>query len=143
MYIDFPNLSPIAFSLGPLSLRWYALAYLIGIVSAWILTSKNIKKYNIDISANQLEDIVFYTTLGVILGGRLGYVLCYGSDYFWKHPLQILSVWNGGMSFHGGIIGVILGLLYFSKKNIGRNMWCNFSCLLWYFVFFFALLPEM
>ena len=116
MYIDFPNVSPIAFSIGPFALRWYALAYLVGIVVAWVLTDKNIKKYNINISKNQLEDIVFYATLGVILGGRLGYVLCYGSDYFWKHPLQILFVWNGGMSFHGGIVGVILGLLYFSKK---------------------------
>lgn len=117
MYVDFPNLSPIAFSIGPFSLRWYALAYLFGIIVAWILVNRTIKKHNISISQTQLEDIVFYVTLGIILGGRLGYVLCYGSDYFLKHPFQILAVWNGGMSFHGGIIGVILGLLYFSKKS--------------------------
>ena len=116
MYIDFPNLSPIAFSIGGFGLRWYAIAYLVGIISAWILTRRNIKKYNIDISDAQLDDMVFYVTLGIILGGRLGYVCCYGDGYFIKYPSEILAIWHGGMSFHGGIVGVILGLLYFSYK---------------------------
>ena len=116
MYIDFPNLSPIAFSIGGFGLRWYAIAYLVGIISAWILTRRNIKKYNIDISDAQLDDMVFYVTLGIILGGRLGYVCCYGNGYFTKYPSEILAIWHGGMSFHGGIVGVILGLLYFSYK---------------------------
>ena len=87
MYIDFPNISPIAFSIGPFSLRWYALAYLMGILSAWFLTNKNIKKYNLNISNVMLDDLVFYVTLGIILGGRLGYVLFYGNSYFLKNPL--------------------------------------------------------
>lgn len=117
MYIDFPKISPIALSIGPFDLRWYALAYLFGIIIAWILTKKNIKKYDLGISNAQLDDLAFYTTLGIILGGRIGYVCCYGRDYFFSHPLQIFAIWNGGMSFHGGIAGVILGLFYFSYKE--------------------------
>ena len=117
MYIDFPNVSPVAFYIGNFGLRWYALAYLTGIISAWYLTKINIKKYNIGISDEELDDLVFYTTLGIILGGRLGYVFCYGSDYFFKNFLEIFAIWNGGMSFHGGIVGVIAGLFYFSYKT--------------------------
>ena len=116
MYIDFPEISPVIFSFGFFSLRWYALAYLAGIISAWILVKKNIAKYNIDISSEQLDDMVFYTTLGIILGGRIGYVLCYGGDYFLKNPSEILAIWHGGMSFHGGIVGVIAGLWYVCYK---------------------------
>ena len=116
MYLDFPNFSPIAIQIGSFGLRWYALAYLVGIISAWWLTKRNIDKYNLGISNTQLDDLVFYTTLGIILGGRIGFVCCYGSDYFWKNPLEIFAIWHGGMSFHGGIAGVILGLFYFSHK---------------------------
>ncbi len=117
MYIDFPNISPIALSIGPFDLRWYALAYLFGIIIAWILIKKNIDKYDLGISNQQLDDLAFYSTLGIILGGRIGYICCYGKDYFFNNPLQIFAIWNGGMSFHGGIVGVILGLFYFSHKE--------------------------
>lgn len=117
MYIDFPNISPIALEIGPLQLRWYALAYLFGILSAWFLTKRNIARFNLGISSAQLDDLVFYTTLGIILGGRLGYVICYGNNFFWQHPLEIFAVWHGGMSFHGGIVGVILGLYCFARKE--------------------------
>jgi phosphatidylglycerol:prolipoprotein diacylglycerol transferase len=116
MYIDFPDISPVMFSIGPFSLRWYAMAYLVGIISAWFLTKKNIDRYNLGISSEQLDDLVFCTTLGIILGGRIGYIVCYGDGYFWHHPSEIIAVWHGGMSFHGGIIGVILGLFYFAHK---------------------------
>lgn len=116
MYFDFPAISPVIFSIGPFALRWYAMAYLAGIVAAWILTKRNIKKYNLGISAEQLDDLVFYTTLGIILGGRLGYVICYGDGYFWHNPAEILAVWHGGMSFHGGITGVIVALYCFARK---------------------------
>ena len=117
MFIDFPSISPVALAIGPFALRWYALAYLVGILSAWFLTKRNIDKYNIDIKSSQLDDLVFYTTLGIILGGRLGYVFFYGKDYFWHNPIEIFAVWHGGMSFHGGIAGVILALYYFAKKE--------------------------
>lgn len=117
MYIDFPNISPVAFTIGVFSIRWYALAYLLGILSAWYFTKHNIKKYNLGITSNQLDDLVFYTTLGILLGGRLGYVLFYGNGYFLRNPAEIFAVWHGGMSFHGGIIGVILALYLFSRKE--------------------------
>lgn len=116
MYIDFPNISPVAFSIGSFLIRWYALAYLFGILSAWGLTKRNIAKYDLGISSVQLDDLVFYTTLGIIFGGRLGYVFCYGDGYFWHYPLDIFAIWRGGMSFHGGIVGVILGLYLFARK---------------------------
>ncbi len=116
MYFDFPDISPVIFSIGPFALRWYAMAYLAGIVIAWLLTSRNIKKYNLGISTEQLDDLVFYTTLGIILGGRLGYVICYGDGYFWHYPAEIFAVWHGGMSFHGGITGVIIALYCFAHK---------------------------
>lgn len=117
MYIDFPDISPVIFSIGPFSLRWYALAYLTGIITAWFLVKRNIAKYKIDFSNAQLDDLVFYTTLGIILGGRLGYVLCYGKGYFWQNPAEILAIWHGGMSFHGGIAGVIAALFCFARKE--------------------------
>ena len=117
MFFEFPNISPIVFSIGPFALRWYALAYLVGIISAWFLVYGNIKKYKLEITSEQLDDLVFYITLGIILGGRLGYVICYGNDYFWQNPSEIFAIWHGGMSFHGGIVGVILGILYFAKKH--------------------------
>lgn len=117
MFIEFPNISPIAFSFGPIVLRWYALSYLAGIISAWVLIKRNIKKYHIEMNATQLDDLIFYATLGIIFGGRLGYILCYGQGYFWHNPLEIFAIWHGGMSFHGGVIGVIFSLYYFSRKE--------------------------
>lgn len=114
--IAYPDISPIIFSIGPLVIRWYSMAYLLGIISAWYLISKNIKKYNLPISKQNLEDLVFYVTLGIILGGRLGYVLFYGTDVFLKNPLEIFAIWHGGMSFHGGIIGVIIATYLCSRK---------------------------
>ena len=112
MGFDFPVISPVAFSIGGLAIRWYSLAYLLGIIAAWFLTLKMIKKYNLPLSKQQIEDAVFFTTLGIIVGGRLGYVLFYGGNFFWHNPLQILAIWHGGMSFHGGAVGAVLGLLY-------------------------------
>ena len=131
MYIDFPDISPVIFSIGPFSFRWYAMAYLAGIVAAWLLTKRNIAKYNLGITNEQLDDLVFYTTLGIILGGRIGYVVCYGDGYFWKHPSEIIAVWHGGMSFHGGIAGVIVGYTALShiSSAIVRKMFAAFLLL--------------
>lgn len=119
---DFPSISPIIFSVGGFSLRWYSMAYLVGIVAAWVLAWRMIKKFSLPISRQQLEDAVFFTTLGIILGGRLGYVLFYGEDYFWRNPLQILAIWRGGMSFHGGAVGAVLGLWYVAHSR-KINFW--------------------
>ena len=116
MYFDFPDIDPVIFSIGAFSLRWYAMAYLAGIIISWILLKRNIKKYHLGISSEQLDDLVFYTTLGIILGGRFGYIICYGDGYFWRNPAEILAVWHGGMSFHGGIVGVIIALFCYARK---------------------------
>lgn len=115
--LEFPSVSPIIFSVGPLAIRWYSMAYLAGIVIAWFLATKSVKKYQLPISKENLENAVFYATLGIILGGRLGYVLFYGSGEFWQNPLQILAIWQGGMSFHGGAVGAVLGLYYTSHLS--------------------------
>ena len=114
--LEYPDISPIIFSLGPIVIRWYSMAYLVGIISAWLLIKRNVKQNNIPLTKENIEDLVFDVTMGIILGGRLGYVLFYGTSVFWEHPLQILAIWNGGMSFHGGIVGVILALWYFSHQ---------------------------
>lgn len=116
MGIEFPNISPIIFSIGPIDIRWYSMAYLVGILAAWFLTLRNVKKYNLPFTSRHIEDLAFYATIGVILGGRAGYVLFYGGNAFINNPLQIFAVWNGGMSFHGGIAGVILAMWIFAKK---------------------------
>lgn len=118
----YPEISPIIVQIGPLALRWYSMAYLFGILFGWWLAAKRIKKYQIPLTKNNLEDIVFYFTLGIILGGRLGYVLAYGTEKFWLNPLEIFAVWHGGMSFHGGIVGVIIAM-YLAAKHV------NFSFL--------------
>ncbi len=114
--LHYPDISPVMFSIGPLDIRWYSMAYLFGIIAAWFLVRLNIKKYNLAIDKHALEDLVFYVTLGIILGGRMGYVLFYGTDAFWSNPLEIFAIWHGGMSFHGGIIGVIIALWYGARK---------------------------
>ena len=98
--LEFPDISPIMFSIGPVAVRWYSMAYLFGILAGWYLINRNVKKYDLGLSRTNVEDMVFYLTLGIILGGRLGYVLFYGKGYFWENPLRILEIWQGGMSFH-------------------------------------------
>ena len=114
--IDYPQISPIMFAIGSIAIRWYSMAYLFGIVAGWFLVLRNVKKYGLGLDKNQVEDLVFYVTLGIILGGRLGYAIFYGGKVMWENPLHILEIWKGGMSFHGGVAGVIISLLFFAKK---------------------------
>lgn len=114
-YLVFPQIDPVIVHLGPISLRWYGLMYLIGFVAAWFLAKKRLPRtqWNQD----QLSDLLFYGFLGVILGGRIGYVFFYQLDYFLQDPLYLFKIWTGGMSFHGGLIGVLLALVYFARKT--------------------------
>lgn len=114
--IPYPEISPIAFSLGPLAIRWYSLAYLFGILIAWFLIIKNSKKYNLGYDANHIEDLAFFVTMGIVIGGRLGYAIFYGGSEMWLKPWRLLEIWKGGMSFHGGICGVIIATLLYTKK---------------------------
>ena len=114
--LDFPQISPIMFSIGSLDIRWYSMAYLIGIILGWWLINRNVKKYNLKLTKENIEDFVFYLTLGIVVGGRLGYVLFYGGTAFGMNPLQVFEVWKGGMSFHGGALGVIAATYLFARK---------------------------
>ena len=114
--LDFPQISPIMFSVGPLDIRWYSMAYLLGILIGWWLLGRNVKKNDLKLTKENMEDFVFYITLGIVIGGRLGYVLFYGGSAFWMNPLQVFEVWKGGMSFHGGALGVIAASYLFARK---------------------------
>ena len=115
MGLAYPEISPILVQIGPLAIRWYALAYLLGIVLGWGLIKHICRKYGFKLEKNQLEDLVFYITLGIILGGRFGYVAFYGEKII-QHWYEVFEIWKGGMSFHGGAIGVIVALFCFARR---------------------------
>ena len=109
------NFDPVAFQFLSLEVRWYSLAYISGIILGWLYCKKKLIKDKI--LSNLFDDFITYVIIGIILGGRLGYVFFYNLNYYLQNPIEIFMVWNGGMSFHGGVIGVIVGALFFSKKN--------------------------
>lgn len=117
----YPNINPeiIGFEIGGLhlSIRWYGLFYVLSFILAWIFYRKLLKYRQIELNRDQYESIIFAIMLGVILGGRLGYVLFYNLPYYLSHPLQIFAVWEGGMSFHGGALGVMIAGYIFVKKH--------------------------
>ncbi|MBI0476986.1 prolipoprotein diacylglyceryl transferase [Sphingomonas sp. MA1305] len=110
------GLRPVAFSLGPLPIRWYSLAYITGIVLGWGYLLRLLRRPAAPMSRAQADDLVFYATLGVIIGGRLGYVLFYG-PWMLLQPWSILKLWDGGMSFHGGAVGVSLAIVLFARRH--------------------------
>ena len=111
------HVSPVALSLGIFDLRWYSLGYLAGIFIGYWYLLKLIKQPGAPLARRHADDLVFYSSLGIILGGRLGYVLFYNLGYYLQNPLSILKLWDGGMSFHGGVIGVTIGILYLARKE--------------------------
>ena len=113
--IAFPEIDPIIFQIGPFAIRWYALAYIAGLVIGWRLMMRLARKPGSNVTDKQVDDFLIWATLGVILGGRLGYVLFYKPAYFLANPTEIFMVWHGGMSFHGGLIGSILAAVIFAK----------------------------
>ncbi len=112
-----PNIDPVAFSIGPLAVRWYGLMYLAGFGAAWLLGNLRIRKGLSPVTRSAFEDLIFYGVLGVIAGGRLGYVLFYKPGYYAAHPLEIFYVWQGGMSFHGGLLGVMAAMAFAARKH--------------------------
>ncbi len=120
--LHYPNVNPIAFTLGPLKVHWYGIMYLFGFVMAWLLASWRARKPNSGWTTEQVSDLIFYAALGVILGGRIGYMLFYDLPGFLHNPLVILRVWDGGMSFHGGMLGVFIALWLYSVK-LKRSVW--------------------
>jgi len=111
------GLDPIALQLGPLALRWYSLAYIVGILAAWWLLMRMVQRPGSPMTASQVDDLITWATLGVILGGRLGYVLFYNPGQYLDDPLAALKLWEGGMSFHGGLAGVILAMLLYARSQ--------------------------
>ena len=112
-----PNIDPIAFSIGPLAVRWYGLMYLAGFAAAWWLGLRRIAKGMAPVTRAQFDDLLFLAVLGVILGGRLGYVLFYKPGYYAAHPLEIFAVWQGGISFHGGLLGVMGAMALAARRH--------------------------
>jgi phosphatidylglycerol:prolipoprotein diacylglycerol transferase len=124
--LNFPQIDPVALHIGPLSLKWYGLAYVAGLLFAWWYMRKLVVNERLwgparagmkPITPTMLDDAMFWGALGVIIGGRLGYVLFYKPGDYLSNPLEILAVWQGGMSFHGGFLGVLLGVFFYARRN--------------------------
>lgn len=113
--LPYPSINPIALQLGPLAIRWYGVMYLITFVVGYFFVKKFLRERNWKVDKNFLSDITLTMLLGVVLGGRLGYILFYNLPVYLKNPLDILKVWEGGMSFHGGVLGVIIALAILAK----------------------------
>lgn len=118
-FLAYPNIDPVAFAIGPFAVRWYGLAYIAGFVVAAMVMRGLIRRWEIDLSDDDLLDIVLASVIGLLVGARIGYVLFYGAGTYWDDPLSILAVWDGGMSFHGGLAGLLLaGWLVARRKSI-------------------------
>ncbi len=115
--LPFPNFDPVLLHLGPISIRWYALAYIVGLLIGWWGMRRLVRRPPPVATLLQVDDFLTWATLGVILGGRLGYILLYQPGLYFAHPLYILQVWNGGMSFHGGLTGVVIAIILFCRRE--------------------------
>ena len=120
--LTFPEFDPIMFELGPLKIRWYGMMYVIGFVAGWWLARRRSRQPGSPITAEQVDDLVFYAMLGVILGGRIGYALVYGREFLFSDPLYLFKITEGGMSFHGGLVGVMLAMWWIGRR-FGLTIW--------------------
>ena len=139
------NLNPILFDFGLIAIRWYSLAYVAGILIGWWLGKRIIiKKFensSKQINANEFDDLITYLIISIIVGGRLGYVIFYNFKYYISNPLNIVKIWEGGMSFHGALIGIIVGTYLFSfKKNYQRLLYWTLLHVSLLLVFFLVVL---
>jgi phosphatidylglycerol:prolipoprotein diacylglycerol transferase len=122
LLIAFPVFDPVAIAIGPIVIRWYALAYIFGIVLGWLYARALLKTERLwdgpaPMTLVQLDDFILWVTVGIILGGRTGYVLFYNFAFFVQHPVEILELWKGGMSFHGGFLGCVAAVIWFARAN--------------------------
>ncbi|MDR6430485.1 phosphatidylglycerol:prolipoprotein diacylglycerol transferase [Brucella pseudogrignonensis] len=130
--LAFPNIDPIIFSIGPFAVHWYGLGYVIGIMFAWWYGKKLLRNHRLwannqpPMKPEALDDFVIWAALGVVIGGRLGYVLFYNPAYYFSNPLAIPAVWDGGMSFHGGILGTTIAMIWFARSR-GIKVWSMFD----------------
>ena len=120
--IPFPDIDPVLIHIGPLAIRWYALAYIAGLTLGWryiirLVSSPKLWKGPVPVTPLQIDDALLWAAFGVILGGRIGYVLVYDLPQYIAHPFEIIAVWHGGMSFHGGALGTLIGLGIFARRQ--------------------------
>lgn len=118
--LSYPQIDPVALALGPLRVHWYGLMYLVGFLGGWWLGRRRAARPDSGWTLQQVDDLVFFTVLGVILGGRLGYVLFYNLPQLLRDPLMLFRIWEGGMSFHGGLLGVLTAMFWFAHKHQRR-----------------------
>lgn len=115
--LPYPEIDPVALSLGPLTVHWYGLTYLTGLAFAWWLAARRTRQPWSPVKREQVDDLIFYAALGVVLGGRMGYAIFYGGEHLLKDPLWLFRVWEGGMSFHGGFLGVLFAMYLFARRH--------------------------
>ena len=115
--LPYPQIDPVLVEIGPIAIRWYALAYIVGILLAWRYCRWLTTKSPSGLEAKDMDDLLLWATLGVVLGGRLGYIVFYNPGYYLENPLQILVLWQGGMAFHGGLIGVLVAIGLFARSR--------------------------
>src|SRR5215207_8435319 len=120
--LPFPAIDPVLVQIGPFALRWYALAYITGILLGWVYARAIIRRESLwggkaPMTVGDFDDFVLWVTLGVILGGRIGYVLFYNPAYFAAHPSEAVQLWKGGMSFHGGFLGCVIAVVLFARHR--------------------------
>ncbi len=120
--LTYPEIDPVIFAIGPLKIRWYGLMYVIGFLLAWWLAKRRSQRSDSPVTPEQVDDLVFYGMLGVILGGRIGYALVYGFDQLISDPLYLIKITEGGMSFHGGLVGVLIAMWLYGRK-LGHSLW--------------------
>ena len=111
-----PEIDPVAIKIGPLKVHWYGLMYLMGFVSSWWVGQWRAKHIDTTWKPEEVGDLIFYFALAIIIGGRLGYVVFYNPSYYLSHPLEVFYIWTGGMSFHGGLLGVLLAMWLYARR---------------------------
>jgi phosphatidylglycerol:prolipoprotein diacylglycerol transferase len=115
--LTYPDIDPVAIALGPLKIHWYGLTYLGGLAFAWWLAARRTRRPDSPLTRPQVDDLIFWSALGIVLGGRIGYALFYGGERLAQDPTWILRVWQGGMSFHGGFLGVVAAVFLFARRH--------------------------
>lgn len=119
--LQYPHFDPIIFQIGPFQARWYGMMYVFGVVAGWLLGRWRARQPGSGWTSAEVDDFITYSILGIVLGGRLGYVFFYNPSYYLAHPAEIIAVWNGGMAFHGGVVGVITACWLFAR-NKGKSL---------------------
>jgi phosphatidylglycerol:prolipoprotein diacylglycerol transferase len=120
--LRYPNLNPTIVTLGPLHIRWYGVMYILGFMASYLLVRYQIRKKEPEITPGMLNDLFLYLVVGLIVGARIGYCIAYNLPFYLSYPLKVFAIWEGGMSFHGGLIGVVIAGLIFVRRH-GFSFW--------------------